>query len=122
MLNSEISAGIEGPTLIGDPREWVGRAKRGEKGRSQVFAKGSSRRYTDPAGPLPPGGLERRIVAEVAVQLRISPRFSDDGAPEGTCDRPLSIQVDGQSAEEESEHEVDLTDELTLARRDGRGR
>jgi hypothetical protein len=118
MLNSEISPGIGSPTFIGEVRQWMGRAKRGAGGRGQVFAKGSSRRLGDPSAALPPGGVERRIVAEVAVQLRISPRFSDDGAPEGTCDRPLSIHVDGQSAEEESEHELDLMPAI----RDGRGR
>ena len=85
-----------------------------------MFAKGSSRRIVDPAGALPPGGVERRIVAEVAVLLRISPRFTDDGAPEGTCDRPLSIHLDGASAEEENE--LELADEVPRETRDARGR
>ena len=61
-----------------------------------------------------PGQAERRIVAEVAIQLRISPRFSDDGVPEGTCDRPLSIHLD----DEEGEHELDLKEEFVRAFRD----
>jgi hypothetical protein len=32
---------------------------------------------------------EMRIATEVAVQLRISPKYTDDGAPEGTCEKPL---------------------------------
>ena len=61
-----------------------------------------------------PGQAERRIVAEVAIQLRISPRFSDDGVPEGTCDRPLSIHLD----EEQGEDELHLRDEFVRAFRD----
>lgn len=60
-----------------------------------------------------PGIAERRIVAEVAIQLRISPRFSDDGAPEGTCDRALSIHLDEPLPDEEAE--LDLKDEFVRA-------
>jgi len=52
------------------------------------------------------------VVAEVAVELRISPRFSDDGAPEGTCERPLSIHIDEEpklEAPDEPEAELDLS-------------
>ena len=35
---------------------------------------------------------ERRIAFEVAMELRILPKFTDDGAPEGTCERPISVQ------------------------------
>lgn len=61
-----------------------------------------------------PGVAERRIVAEVAIQLRISPRFSDDGTPEGTCERPLSITLD----EEQAEAEIDVKEEFVRAFRD----
>lgn len=57
------------------------------------------------------GQAERRIVAEVAIELRISPRFSDDGVPEGTCDRPLSIHLD----DEERERDLDLKEEFVRA-------
>jgi hypothetical protein len=33
-----------------------------------------------------------RIAYEVAMHLRILPRFSDDGVPEGTVDRALSVE------------------------------
>ena len=65
-----------------------------------------------------PGGAERRIVAEVAIQLRISPRFSDDGVPEGTCDRALSIHLDPAEVEEEGEHDLDVKEEFVRAFRD----
>jgi hypothetical protein len=65
-----------------------------------------------------PGVAERRIVAEVAVSLRISPRFSDDGAPEGTCDRALSIHLDEPQPDEEGEQEIDLREEFVRAFRD----
>jgi len=67
-----------------------------------------------------PGVAERRIVAEVAIQLRISPRFSDDGVPEGTCDRALSIHLD--EPYDEVEGELDLQDEFVRAFRDLGGR
>ncbi len=38
------------------------------------------------------GSTEFRIAYEVALHLRILPRFSDDGVPEGTVDRPLSVE------------------------------
>ncbi len=65
-----------------------------------------------------PGVAERRIVAEVAIQLRISPRFSDDGVPEGTCDRAISIHLDEPVPEEEGEQELDLKDEFVRAFKD----
>lgn len=36
---------------------------------------------------------EVRIAFEVARELRISPRFSDDGTPEGTIERPLAVEL-----------------------------
>lgn len=72
-----------------------------------------------------PGGVERRIVAEVAVQLRISPKFSDDGRPEGTCERPVSIHLDEPEGteveaeeEEEGEDDIDVAGEFIRAFRD----
>lgn len=35
--------------------------------------------------------VERRIAFEVAMELRILPKFTDDGAPEGTVERPISV-------------------------------
>jgi len=35
---------------------------------------------------------EVRIAYEVAMSLRILPRFSDDGAPEGTVERPVGTK------------------------------
>jgi hypothetical protein len=67
-----------------------------------------------------PGVAERRIVAEVAISLRISPRFSDDGVPEGTCDRALSITLD--EPYDEIEGELDLKDEFVRAFHDVGGR
>ena len=47
---------------------------------------------------------EVRITVELVRELRISPRFSDDGAPEGTIDRPK-----GHAAkDEETEAALDL--------------
>lgn len=59
------------------------------------------------------GREERRVVAEVAFELRISPKFNDDGTPEGTCERPVSIHLDEEPVahaepEEEGEEELDL--------------
>lgn len=63
--------------------------------------------------------MERRIVAEVAIELRISPKFSDDGRPEGTCERPLSIHLDEPApTDEEAEEELDLAGEFVRAFRD----
>ncbi|HEX9710702.1 MAG TPA: hypothetical protein VGB42_12155 [Candidatus Thermoplasmatota archaeon] len=50
-----------------------------------------------------------RIAYEVAMHLRILPRFSDDGAPEGTVDRPLSVEPTVERVEvvdEEDEVEI----------------
>ena len=52
------------------------------------------------------------LPTEVAIQLRISPRFSDDGVPEGTCDRPLSIHLD----DEEGEHSMEAWVEVKIKR------
>ena len=123
MLNVEFETGTHSLTFIGKAGEWMGRTGRAVKGESFVFTKGSSRRIApDPSGLVPPGGVERRIVAEVAVQLRISPRFSDDGAPEGYCERPLSIHIDRENGEDESEEELDLNEEFNRAFRDARVR
>jgi hypothetical protein len=53
---------------------------------------------------------EIRIAAEVAFQLRISPKYSDDGAPEGTCERPISVRAaeKRKPARHEEEDELDL--------------
>lgn len=53
---------------------------------------------------------EIRIAAEVAFQLRMSPKYSDDGAPEGTCERPISVRAaeKRKSADHEEEDELDL--------------
>ncbi len=76
------------------------------------------------ARPRPPrnetstGWDERRVVAEVAVELRISPKFTDDGTPEGTCERPLSIHLDedpSPTADDEREEALDLTAALFRA-------
>lgn len=86
-----------------------------------MFAQRSSRRAADPPVEVLPGGIERRIVAEVAIELRISPRFSDDGRPEGTCDRPVSIHLDvpaPPSVAEEPEEEIDLAGEFIRAFQD----
>jgi len=76
----------------------------------RTAGKGAARQSFDS-----PGGAERRIAAEVAVELRISPRFSDDGTPEGTCERGFSIHIDGVPSEEEAEQEFDLKDEFVRA-------
>lgn len=93
----------------GSAREW-----------RKVFAQRFSRKLAELPGEWAPGGVERRIVAEVAVQLRMSPRFSDDGRPEGTCDRPLSIHLDEQEparveVEEEPAQEINSTDDSVRA-------
>ena len=91
--------------------------------RGGLFAQRFSRRLTERPGEAGPGGVERRIVAEVAVELRISPKFSDDGRPEGTCERALSIHVDAAEPprgkdEEEAEQDLAVADELVRAFRD----
>ena len=47
------------------------------------------RKTTEIVGRAP---AEVRIAYEVAMQLRILPRFSDDGAPEGTVDRAAGLE------------------------------
>ena len=54
---------------------------------------------------------EVSIAFQVARELRISPRHTDDGAPEGTLERPLAVHTPKASAEgkhEEEEDELDL--------------
>lgn len=53
---------------------------------------------------------EIRIAAEVAFQLRMSPKYSDDGAPEGTCERPISTRTaeNRKPTDHEEEDELDL--------------
>ena len=36
---------------------------------------------------------EVRIAFEVALELRMSPKYTDDGTPEGTIERPLSFRA-----------------------------
>jgi len=54
---------------------------------------------------------EIRIAAEVAFQLRMSPKYSDDGAPEGTCERPISVRTAEKQkpADHEEEDELDVS-------------
>lgn len=53
---------------------------------------------------------EIRIAAEVAFQLRMSPKYSDDGTPEGTCERPISVRAAEKQgpAGHEEEDELDI--------------
>ncbi len=86
-----------------------------------MFAGRTAARPRAPRDEASSGWDERRVVAEVAVELRISPRFTDDGAPEGTCERPLSIHLDEEPApkpEDEREEELDLRSALIRAFRD----
>jgi hypothetical protein len=109
----EIEVGIEALTFIGAARVWTWRGGSARKEWTKVFAQRVTRSAPAAVADLP-GVAERRIVAQVAIELRISPRFSDDGVPEGTCDRPLSIHLD----EEEGEQEIDVTEEFARAFRD----
>ncbi len=71
-----------------------------------------------PKNEVSTGWDERRVVAEVAVELRISPKFSDDGTPEGTCERPVSIHLDVEPAQPpagEREEALDLSAALVRA-------
>jgi hypothetical protein len=59
------------------------------------------------------GSTEFRIAYEVALHLRILPRFSDDGVPEGTVDRPLStglVALEPSAIEPAVEH-IEIVDE-----------
>lgn len=91
---------------------WRGLGARAGGPKGRVFAGRTAARPRRPRDEAPSGSEERRVVAEVAVELRISPRFSDDGAPEGTCERPLSIHIDeepGPIEDDEPEVELDLS-------------
>jgi hypothetical protein len=72
-----------------------------------VGGKGSSR--VRPRVEVPP---EVSIAFQVARELRISPKFTDDGAPEGTLERPLAIhnpqRKDALNEEVEEEDELDV--------------